>query len=36
MNIGLLGVWAKTTNTAYHVSNRIFLRVFLNKTFYEL
>jgi hypothetical protein len=28
--------WAKAINTACHVSNRIFLRTFLNKTSYEL
>jgi transposase InsO family protein len=28
--------WAETVNTACHVGNWIFLRAFLNKTFYEL
>jgi transposase InsO family protein len=28
--------WAEEVNTACHVGNRIFLRVFLNKTCYEL
>jgi hypothetical protein len=28
--------WAEAINTACHVSNRIFLRAFLNKTSYEL
>jgi hypothetical protein len=28
--------WAKVINNAYHVSNHIFLRAFLNKTSYEL
>jgi transposase InsO family protein len=28
--------WAEAINIAYHVSNHIFLRVFLNKTSYEL
>jgi hypothetical protein len=28
--------WAEVINTACHVSNRIFLRAFLNKTSYEL
>jgi hypothetical protein len=28
--------WAEAINTACHVSNRIFLQSFLNKTSYEL
>jgi hypothetical protein len=28
--------WAEVINNAYHVSSRIFLRVFLIKTSYEL
>jgi transposase InsO family protein len=28
--------WAEAINTACHVSNRIFLRAFMKKTFYEL
>jgi transposase InsO family protein len=28
--------WAEVVNTACHVGNRIFLRAFLNKTFYDL
>jgi hypothetical protein len=28
--------WVEAVNTACHVGNRIFLRAFLNKTFYEL